>query len=92
MKNYNKTYKTKDKQIVPFLLTQQEINLVGTEEERGILYFNFSPQDKCISLVNSFINKNAPFVQAKDLLEAVETFRDMVFQMKEKKRYGGYKT
>lgn len=84
-------FETKDKQIVPFLLTQKEVSFVGTKTVGDTLYFQFSPLEKCLQLTNDFATKKAPLVQPKDLLEAVETFRDMIFEMKEKRRnYGGY--
>lgn len=84
------TYETKDKQVAPYLLILPEINFIGTRKEGQIIYFIFSPQDKCIDLVNRFSSKSAPLVQPKDLLDAVETFRDRVFEMKDKNDYGRY--
>ena len=82
-----KMYESKDKQIVPFLLIQPDINFSGTRKEGSIIYFQFYPQDKCQELVNQFSTRKAPLVQPKDLLDAVETFRDRVFEMKEKNNY-----
>jgi len=81
-----KIYESKDKQIVPFLLTQPEVNFLGTRRDGSILYFQFSPREKCQHLVNSFMARRAPLVQPKDLLDAVETFRDRIFEIKEKKK------
>lgn len=84
-------FETKDKQIVPFLLTQQEVSFIGTKLVGTLLYFQFTPFDRCQELIQAFATRRAPLVQPKDLLEAVETFRDMVFEMKEKRRnYGGW--
>ena len=83
MKDY---YETKDKQITPFLLTQSDIVFLGTEIVGQILYFKFSPLDKCQKLVNDFIARKAPLVQPKDLLDALESYRDQVFQMKDKRK------
>lgn len=80
-----KNYESKDKQIVPFLLTQPEVNYYGTKIDGSIVYFQFTPLEKCRDLVNQFSTRKAPLVQPKDLLEAVETFRDRIFEMKEKK-------
>lgn len=77
-------YESKDKQVVPFLLIQPEVNFIGTRIEGAIVYFQFSPSDKCYQLVNDFISHKAPLVQPKDLLDAVETFRNRVFEMKTK--------
>lgn len=84
-------YESKDKQIVPFLLTQPSIEFSGTRIEHFIVYFQFSPKNVCQKLVNDFSIRKAPLVQPKDILDAVETFRDRVFEMKEKEKYGGYK-
>ncbi len=80
-------YESKDKQIVPFLLTQNDISFLGTRVDYPVVYFQFSPSDRCVELVTLFTNKRAPLVQPKELLDAVETFRDRVFEMKDKK-YG----
>ncbi len=82
-------YESKDKQVVPFLLIQPDITFAGTRKEGSVIYFQFSPLDKCQELVNQFSSRKAPLVQPKDLLDAVETFRDRVFEMKEKNNYGG---
>ena len=82
-------YESKDKQIVPFLLTQKGITFLGTEIKSFILFFKFSPFDKCIELTNAFMARKAPLVQPKDLLDAVEAYRDRVFEMKDKRsNYG----
>ena len=77
-------YESKDKQIVPFLLIQPEVNFFGTKLVGSIVYFQFSPSDKCQRLVNDFSSRKASLVQPKDLLDAAETFRDRIFEMKEK--------
>lgn len=83
-KAMNEIYESKDKQICPFLLIQPCIKFLGTRANGSIIYFKFSPLEKCQRLVNSFISKQAPLVQPKDLLDAVETFRDTVFANKAK--------
>lgn len=86
-------YESKDKQVVPFLLIQPEVKFLGTRPDGSILYFQFTPLKRCQQLVNDFASRRASLVQPKDLLDAVETFRDMVFEMKEKRRnYEGNKT
>lgn len=79
------TYDSRDKQIIPFLLVQPDITLIGTRLEGSTLYFQFSPRDKCEQLVNNFISRKAPLVQPKDLLDAVEAFRDRIFEIKDKR-------
>lgn len=84
-KTMNNIYESKDKQKCPFLLIQPGINFLGTRISNSIVYFQFSPLNKCQQLVNKFISKSAPPVQPKELLDAVETFRDIIFEMKEKR-------
>ena len=79
-------YESKDKQIVPFLLIQPKIKFLGIKQEGFIVYFRFAPLKKCQQLVNDFMSRQAPLVQAKDLLDSVETFRDRIFEMKDKRR------
>lgn len=88
-KSMNDIFETKDKQIVPFLLIQPEVKFLGTKLVGSIVYFQFSPLGKCQQLVNDFASRRAPLVQPKDLLDAVETFRDRIFEMKEKRRNYG---
>ena len=77
-------YESRDKQASPFLLIQQGITFVGTRIDNQIVYFQFTPLDKCQKLVNDFMSKKAPLCQPKELLDAVETFRNRVFEMKNK--------
>lgn len=86
----NKNFESKDKQIVPYLLIQPQINFLGTREQGSTIFFQFSPFDDCQRLVNDFASRKAPLVQPKELLEAVETYRDYIFQMKEKKTSYGW--
>lgn len=79
----NNIFETKDKHITPFLFTQDTVKFEGTRISNGIVYFKFSSAVECQNLVNRFISKTANPVQPKDLLEAVETFRDRVFEMKD---------
>ena len=80
----NNLYESRDKQMVPFLLIQSNVNYLGTRKEGQIIYFQFSPLEKCLKLVNEFTSRKAPLVQPKDILDAVETYRDRVFEMKDK--------
>lgn len=86
-KHMDNMFETKDKQITPFLLIQPQIKFLGTRLVGYTVYFQFEPLDACQKLVNDFSTRRAPMVQAKDLLEAVETFRDRIFEMKEKRTY-----
>ena len=82
-------YECRDKMICPFLLIQPEIKFLGTRVDGSVIYFQFSPLEKCQELVNAFMSRQAPPVDPKTLLDAVETFRDRVFEMKDKE-YGKF--
>jgi len=79
-------YETKDKQLAPFLLTQKKVDFIGTRKTDGdpTVYFIFKPYKECAHLVNLFYGNKAEPVQPKVLLEAVETFRDLIFGGKSK--------
>lgn len=76
-------YSTRDRQVVPFLFTQKEVNLVGTYLIGSTVYFQFEPGVIAQKLANQFIQRKAPLIQPKDLLDAVETFKNKVFELKE---------
>lgn len=78
----NDLYQSKDKQICPFLLTQDGIKFEGTKLAGRTIYFQFSPRAKCEQLVNDYISRQAPMVQPKILLDAVESYRDVIFKNK----------
>jgi hypothetical protein len=79
-------YETKDKQITPYLLTCPNLKFQGTHLIGDIIYFLFSPKEKAQELAYKFITHQTQAVDPKVLLEAVETYRDIVFEMKEKRR------
>lgn len=85
-------FESKDKQIVPYLLSLPEVQFLGTRLVGSMIYFRFSPADKCKLLVNDFLTRKAAPVDPKTLLEMVEVYRDRIFEMKEKNRYEGEKT
>lgn len=89
MKTMENIYASKDKQICPFLLIQPEIKFLGTKQEGFVVYFQFSPREKCQEFVNAFMSCQAPLVDPKTLLDAVETFRDRIFEMKDKRKHYG---
>lgn len=78
-------FESRDKMLCPFLLIQPEVTFLGVKKEGSLVYFQFTPVDKCEDLANKFSSRKAPLVQAKDLLDAVETYRDRVFEMKDKR-------
>ncbi len=82
-------FETKDKQLTPYLFTRRDIQYHGTRLYGDSIYFLFSPKNKAQDLANLFVSRKTDPVQPKDLLEAVETYRDVVFEMKEKRRSYG---
>lgn len=81
----NDFVETKDKQITPYLLTQPEIQYHGIRVYDQTIYFLFSPKEIAQELANRFMSRQAEPVEPKNLLEAVETYRDVIFEMKEKR-------
>lgn len=82
----NDFFETKDKQITPYLFTQPEIQYHGVRTYGQSIYFLFSPKEKAQELANLFLSRKANPVEPKNLLEAVETYRDVIFEMKEKRK------
>ena len=82
----NDYFITKDKQITPYLLTKQEITFQGIKKIGFSIYFFFSPKDQAQLLANQFVTHRAGPVDPKTLLEAVETYRDFIFEMKDKNK------
>lgn len=80
--NDSKIYEARDKQSVPYLLIQQDVKFLGTRLEDSIVYFQFSPSDKCELLINKLVSRKAEPVQPKDLLDAVDTFKKRIFEAK----------
>ncbi len=87
----NDKFQTKDKQLTPYLLTRSDIQFHGTLIIGNNIYFLFSPKDRVQELANQFLTRKADPVEPKTLLEAVESYRDVIFEMKEK-RNNDFKT
>lgn len=81
MNNVN-FYESKDKQVVPFLFLQKEVAYKGSFVRNNEIIFLFSPLDRSNDLVNLFLTRKAPLVQPKDLLDATETYKNIVFEFK----------
>ncbi|MCL4390398.1 MAG: hypothetical protein M1484_03040 [Patescibacteria group bacterium] len=79
MKNF---YESKDWQICPFLLVQANITFLGTRVSEGVVFFQFSPQNRCVELVNDFLTRKAPLCQPIDLLNAVENYKRIIHDAK----------
>lgn len=80
-------YKEKDLKIISYLLASKEVKFTKTivNGERTV-YFFFTPYEKAAELASGFYSKTAPKVHAKDLLEALDTARTIIFREKDKAR------
>ncbi len=85
----NEYFETKDKQITPYLLTRQDIEFHGIVMHGPMIFFRFTPHEVASAAANQFISRQANPVEPKTLLDAVESYRDIVFQMKEKRNSYG---
>ncbi|MBI5452868.1 hypothetical protein HY945_05400 [Candidatus Gottesmanbacteria bacterium] len=92
MRNKNDVYIEKDKVNAPFLLSASFNNLVefiGSYSQNGILYWQFSPKDKVLTLLDQFNTKKEPHIPARDLFSAIETFwKQVVKTRNEGMKYG----
>src|SRR3989344_3422133 len=91
LENHNQ-YVEKDKWNAPFLLAASFQNLIqfnGSYTQNGILYWQFSPKDKAISLVEQFRTKTNPTIPAKDLFEAISVFWQQIAKTKNEEMYYG---
>jgi len=87
--NHNQ-YVEKDKWNAPFLLAASFQNLIqftGSFTRNGILYWQFSPKSRALSLVEQFRTKTNPSIPARDLFEAINVFWSQIAKAKEMK-YG----
>ncbi len=83
-------FETKDKQFTPYLFIQPDVKFLGTRIQDSTVFFRFSPSLRCKTLLNLFISKQAPPVQGKSLLDALESYRDLIFEMKMKMKEKHY--
>ena len=80
MNDLNLEFESRDKQTCAFLFTQEAVRFLGTRVVDQVVFFRFAPNNKCLDLVNSFYFRKAPPVQPKDLLDAVDTYRNIIFE------------
>lgn len=74
-------YIENDKTNAPFLLAASFnglVRFVGSYLQDRIVYWQFSPKDKSLTLLDQFKTKTEPHVPAKDIFEAIETFWSQV--------------
>ena len=78
----NDIYESRDKHIVPYLLTQSEVKLIDKKTIGVVVYFQFTPFDKCEILVHNFLTRNAQQMQPKDLFDAMDRYKYMLYETK----------
>lgn len=87
-------YYEKDKHLTPYLLAcRPRVTLVETKNENGTIYFGFTPSAVALELISQYFTNQTPPIPPKQIFEAVEEFRTILFREKDKYRfqYGGHK-
>lgn len=90
----NEIHYEKDKHLIPYLLAcHPRVAFVGTKNENGIVYFGFTPSTLALELISQYFTNQTPPIFPKQLFEAIEQFRTILFREKDKYRvqYGGGK-
>ena len=70
-------YTENDKVFSPFLLSCSFNGLLkfeGSILEKNVLYFQFTPKEKALELIDQLQTKTDPHIPARDLFEAISTF------------------
>lgn len=94
IKESNDLYIENDKWNAPFLLAASFQNLIqftGSFTKNGILYWQFSPKYKALSLVEQFRTKTNPSIPARDLFEAITVFWQQIAKTKKSEMNYGEK-
>jgi hypothetical protein len=66
-----------DKHNAPYLLAASFKGIIqfnGSYTQNGVLYWQFSPKDKVLTLLEQLNAKTEPHIAAQDLFTAIETF------------------
>ncbi len=90
MDDMNNAYIENDKTRAPFLLAASFNGLIhfeGRYTKNGILYWQFSPKDKSLKLLDQFETKTEPHLPAKNVFQAIETWWRQIAEL----RNGGMK-
>ncbi|MBI2021808.1 hypothetical protein HYS93_02935 [Candidatus Daviesbacteria bacterium] len=93
MSNVEDLYIEKDKVNAPFLLAASFNGLIkfkGSYSNGSVLYWQFTPKDKVLSLLDQLQTKTEPHIPAKDLFEAIGAFWKQVAKARNEgiKEYG----
>lgn len=79
-----------DKTNAPFLLAasfHRLVTFVGRLTRDDVLYWQFSPKDKTLKLLEQFNTKTEPHIPARDLFEAINTWWQEIAGMKNGGKY-----
>jgi hypothetical protein len=83
-------YEEKDLKIIALLLSSKKVKFIKTRlEPPRTIYFSFKPYHGAVELASGFYSKTTPKVHAKDLLEALDTARSIIFREKDRSRNVG---
>lgn len=83
----NEIHFEKDKHLIPYLLAcQPHVTFVGTRNENGTVYFGFSPSSVALELISQYFTNQTPSIPPKQVFEAIEEFRTILFREKDKYR------
>lgn len=83
-------YEEKDKNLATFLLASDGVAFCGTKTEGQTIYFLFKPRKKALKLVKHYFSRTEPHIPAKTLLEAVDSYRTILFKAKDEMRGSSY--
>lgn len=76
-------HKERDKNLASYLLTQTDLTYNGTEtDERGIVYFIFSPADLAEKHISAYFAKSCPAIQPKILFDSQKEVLDAIHSAK----------
>lgn len=85
-----------DKVNAPFLLAASFnglVKFIGSHSDGTTLYWQFTPKDKVLALLDQLQTKTEPHIPAKDLFEAIEAFWKQVAKTRNEgiKEYGEFR-
>ena len=75
----------KDKIQAPFLLAASFVGLIdylGSDESTGVLHWKFAPKNKADELLDQLRTKRDPYIPARDLFDAIETWLKQIAKMR----------
>lgn len=85
MQNLEDLHSENDKIKAPFLLAacfNGHLKFIRRHVQNGILYWEFSPKDKALELVEQLLTKRDPQIPAADLFEAISVWWKQVSEMR----------